>query len=120
MRADPDHRARKALDNLIAEFADDLQDDPAMQIKADAFRDRLLSHPDVREAMAQLWATVRRSIEEAVDDPGSDLRRRAVDAVQAFGQRLVADAELQRTARRLRRGRRRAPGRPATAARWSP
>ncbi len=96
MRADPDHRARKALDSLIAEFAADLQDDPAMQIKADAFRDRLLSHPDVRDAVAQLWATVRRSIEEAVDDPGSDLRRRAVDAVQAFGERLVTDAELQR------------------------
>lgn len=96
VRADSDHRARKALDNLIAEFAHDLQHDPAMQIKADAFRDRLLSHPDVREAMAQLWATVRRSIEEAVEDPGSDLRRRAVDAVQAFGQRLVADIELQR------------------------
>ncbi len=96
VRADPHHRARKALDNLITEFAADLQQDPAMQIKADAFRDRLLSHPDVRGALAQLWTTVRRSVEEAVEDPDSDLRRRTVDAVQAFGTRLVADTELQR------------------------
>lgn len=95
VRADPDHRARKALDSLLAEFADDLQNDPAMQLRADAFRDRLLAHPDVRGAVAQLWTTVRRSIEEAVDDPNSDLRRRAVDAVQAFGERLERDDDLQ-------------------------
>ncbi|MFZ0161682.1 MAG: DUF445 domain-containing protein [Kineosporiaceae bacterium] len=96
VRADPYHRARKALDNLLTEFAHDLQHDPAMQIKADAFRDRLRDHPDVRGAVAQLWTTVRASIEEAVDDPASDLRQRTVDAVQAFGTRLAADEALQR------------------------
>jgi len=96
IRADPYHRARKALDNLLTEFAHDLQHDPAMQIKADAFRDRLRDHPDVRGAVAQLWATVRASIEEAVDDPASDLRQRTVDAVLAFGTRLAADEALQR------------------------
>ncbi|MFN8079834.1 MAG: DUF445 domain-containing protein [Kineosporiaceae bacterium] len=95
VRADPHHRARKALDNLLAEFARDLQHDPAAQAKADAFRDRLLSHPDVRGAVEQLWTTVRRSLEEAVDDPGSDLRVRATDAVQTFGERLATDAALQ-------------------------
>jgi uncharacterized membrane-anchored protein YjiN (DUF445 family) len=96
VRGDPHHRARKALDNVLSELAHDLQHDPATQIKADAFRDRLLSHPDVRGAVAQLWTTVRRSIEEAVDDPNSDLRRRTVDALQAFGDRLVSDQALQR------------------------
>ncbi len=96
VRTDPHHRARKALDNLLAEFAGDLQRDPAVQAKADAFRDRLLSHPDVRGAVEQLWVTVRRSLEEAVEDPGSDLRRRAADAVQDFGRRLVDDEALQR------------------------
>ncbi|MBL8932768.1 MAG: DUF445 domain-containing protein [Kineosporiaceae bacterium] len=96
VRADPHHRARKALDSLLTEFAHDLQNDPEAQAKADAFRDRLLSHPDVRGAVEQLWTTVRRSLEEAVDDPGSDLRVRTTDAVQSFGERLVADQALQR------------------------
>lgn len=96
VRADPHHRARKALDNLLVEFAEDLQHDPATQVKADAFRDRLLSHPDVRGSVGQLWATVRRSIEDAVDDPDSDLRRRATDGIQAFGVRLAADDALRR------------------------
>jgi len=96
VRADPYHRARKALDNLLAEFAHDLQHDPATQLKADAFRERLLSHPEVRGGVEQLWATVRRSMEEAVEDPDSDLRRRATDAVQAFGERLVGDEALRR------------------------
>lgn len=95
VKADPDHRARKALDNLLVEFADDLQHDADMQLKADEFRDRLLSHPDVRGALAQLWTTVRHSIEDAVDDPNSDLRRRAVDAIQSLGHRLVDDPQLQ-------------------------
>ena len=59
VRADPHHRARKALDSLLVEFARDLQFDPPTQEKADAFRDRLLDHPDVRGALAQLWTTVR-------------------------------------------------------------
>ncbi len=95
VRADPHHRFRKALDDVIVEFAGDLQHDAGVQAKADAFRDRLLAHPDVRGALAQLWTTVRASIEDAVDDPDSDLRRRTVDAVQSFGQRLVTDADLQ-------------------------
>jgi uncharacterized membrane-anchored protein YjiN (DUF445 family) len=64
-------------------------------VKADAFRERILSHPEVRSGVERLWATVRHSMEEAVDDPGSDLRRRATDAVQAFGERLVQDGDLR-------------------------
>jgi len=66
-----------------------------MQARADAFRDRMLDHPDLREALGQLWKTARSSLEDAVDDPSSDLRVRTRDAIQAFGERLATDTELQ-------------------------
>jgi uncharacterized membrane-anchored protein YjiN (DUF445 family) len=95
VRADPDHRVRKALDDLLSGFGNDLQHDPETMARADAFRERMLEHPDVRGAVAQLWTTVRRVLEEAVDDPGSDLRLRTADGLVSLGRRLVDDVQLQ-------------------------
>jgi uncharacterized membrane-anchored protein YjiN (DUF445 family) len=38
---------------------------------------------------------VRRVVLEAVDDPDGELRRRATEAVRAFGERLGSEPELQ-------------------------
>jgi len=98
VRTDPDHRARKAIDDLLAGFAADLQNDPQTQARADAFRDRMLSHPDVRAGVGQLWTTIRRVLEEAVADPDSDLRLRTADGLVSLGRRLGEDVALQAVA----------------------
>jgi uncharacterized membrane-anchored protein YjiN (DUF445 family) len=65
--------------------------------RADAFRDNLLHHPDVRSAAESLWATVRKVLEEAIDDPGSELRIRTRSGLAGLGHRLATDVSLQTT-----------------------
>jgi uncharacterized membrane-anchored protein YjiN (DUF445 family) len=97
IRADRRHRARLALDDLLTQLAEDLQSDPGTMGRADAFRDGLMGHTDVRTAVETLWGTVRRVLEEAVDDPGSELRTRTLDGLLSFGRRLAHDEQLQST-----------------------
>ena len=94
-RDDPDHRVRKAIDGMLSQLAHDLQVDPQTMARADAFRDGLLDHPDVRSAVQALWKTVRAVLEEAIEDPSSELRVRTLDGLISLGQRLAKDEQLQ-------------------------
>ena len=95
VRADHGHRARRALDDLLARFADDLQHDEATMIRTEALKDRLLRHPELQNATLAVWSTLRRLLLEAVDDPDGELRRRIIDGVLDLGKRLAGDAALQ-------------------------
>jgi uncharacterized membrane-anchored protein YjiN (DUF445 family) len=95
VRDTPGHRVRKALDDLIARFAQDLQEDPATMERAEQWMRRLVQRPEVSEAVAAMWATARRALEEAIEDPASDLRRRAVSGLLELGERLLADDDLR-------------------------
>jgi len=94
VRDDPHHALRGSLDRFLVSYADDLQHDEATRRRADEARAALLAHPQVRQAMADAAASVRRVVLEAVDDPDGELRRRAADAVRGFGARLLAEPEL--------------------------
>jgi uncharacterized membrane-anchored protein YjiN (DUF445 family) len=93
--ADPDHRVRKAFDDLLARLADDLQEDPETQARAEALKDRFLTHPQTAEAVGALWSSVRRLLLEAAEDPHGELRRRAVRGLVDAGHRLATDPVLQ-------------------------
>jgi uncharacterized membrane-anchored protein YjiN (DUF445 family) len=97
VKADRGHRVRKALDGMLGQLAQDLQNDPETMARADAFRDGVLNHPDVRGAMESLWSTIRSALEEAMADPGSDLRMRTTDGLVGLGRRLAQDVRLQAT-----------------------
>ena len=97
VRASKRHRVRIALDEMLEQLADNLQSDPEAMQRADAFRDGVMNHPDVRSAVQALWATVRHVLEEAIDDPGSELRMRVLDGLVGFGRRLGQDTRLRQT-----------------------
>src|SRR5512144_2630357 len=97
IRAFKGHRVRVALDDLLDQLAENLQNDPETRRRAAAFRDGVMKHPDVRSAVQALWTTVRRVLEEAIDDPGSELRLRVLDGLVGFGRRLAHDERLQQT-----------------------
>jgi uncharacterized membrane-anchored protein YjiN (DUF445 family) len=63
--------------------------------RAENLKQQLLDHPDVRRAFGDLWTTVRTMIVDAVEDPDSELRRRATAALAEFGRRLVAEPDLR-------------------------
>lgn len=76
MRADPEHRARVALDQLLTKLAEDLHDNPEVQARAEALKERVLSHPQVGETVLSLWSSVRTSLLAALGDRDSSLWQR--------------------------------------------
>ncbi len=95
VQADPQHQMRQALDSLLSRFAEDLRNDPYTIHRVELLKERLLSHPDVREAVATMWSTARRLLLEAVDDEDGELRARVVVGLSDLGRRLAVDEALQ-------------------------
>ncbi|MEP9383739.1 DUF445 domain-containing protein [Nocardioides sp. KR10-350] len=95
IRDDPDHRARKAFDSLLRDLANDLVNDPPTQERAERLKLRLLDHPQVIETSIALWDALRRALTGSLEDPDGAVRKRALDEVQLFASRLIADEALQ-------------------------
>lgn len=94
VRRDPEHPTRRSFDNLLLRIAADLQNDPSVQGRFETLKTRLLTHPQLEDALVSLWASVRASLESALDDPGSGLRTRAIAGVEGLGESLGTDDAL--------------------------
>jgi len=94
IRDDPDHSARRALDDLLMQLAEDLQTDPDTIERAEALKRRLLSEPQVLIVAMSLWDTLRRAVVTALEDPESALRQRGVVALQDFASQVARDDAL--------------------------
>jgi uncharacterized membrane-anchored protein YjiN (DUF445 family) len=95
IRADPEHRARKALDSLLAQLARDLLTNPATQDRAERLKTRLLEHPQLLASGMAVFEAVKQALLEALADDDGLLRARASAALADFGTRLRTDARLQ-------------------------
>jgi uncharacterized membrane-anchored protein YjiN (DUF445 family) len=96
VRDRPNHPARKALDDLLAQFALDLQHDLDTMARAEALKVRVMTHPQMGASAVAVWDAVRNACLGALDDPDGQLRRRGVAALSEFGARLLDDPELRR------------------------
>ena len=94
VRDDPDHTARKGLDDLLLRIAGDLQADEQVRARFEALKTRLLTHPQIGHTVVSLWASVRASLESALDEEDSGLRERAIRGVQELGDALLTDAAI--------------------------
>ncbi|MBA2531377.1 MAG: DUF445 domain-containing protein [Nocardioidaceae bacterium] len=95
IRDDARHPARLALDQLLRDLARDLQNDSNTMARAERLKRRLLGTPQVATTVTSLWQAARRALVVALDDPTSAVRQRGVNALAAFGQRLLADEALR-------------------------
>jgi uncharacterized membrane-anchored protein YjiN (DUF445 family) len=95
IRADPDHRARKALDSLLEQLASDLLSTPRTQERAERLKTRLLEHPQFLASGMAVFDAMRQALREALADDDGPLRARATAEVVRFGERLANDAALQ-------------------------
>ncbi|WP_432559874.1 DUF445 domain-containing protein [Granulicoccus sp. GXG6511] len=91
IRENPDHDIRVALDDLLADLAQDLQEDDNIREKAEALKVRLLTHPSLGATVISLWASLRTSLLAAMEDESSSLWRRADGWLAEFAARLVED-----------------------------
>ncbi|MFT3834276.1 MAG: DUF445 domain-containing protein [Micropruina sp.] len=95
IRSDRDHPTRAALDDLLRQVADDLQHNPGVAERAEKLKNRLLGHPQTAETVARLWRTVQSSLDAALAAEASELKQRAVRAVQRLGESLQRDEALR-------------------------
>jgi uncharacterized membrane-anchored protein YjiN (DUF445 family) len=95
VHTEPDHPMRIAVDTFLLEFADDLRTDPKMIERAEAIKLQVLAHPEVQILVGSAWASAKKMLLGAAEDPSSELRRRVHDALIALGGRLTDDAELR-------------------------
>jgi uncharacterized membrane-anchored protein YjiN (DUF445 family) len=96
IRHDPRHRARLALDSMLADLAQDLLHDEATQQRAEQLKLRVLDHPQILVTATSLWKAFRAALLDALADRDGPLRARAREELSHFGRRLLEDADLRR------------------------
>ncbi|GAA4807405.1 DUF445 domain-containing protein [Nocardioides caeni] len=101
IRGDPGHRARAALDSMLAKLADGLLVNADTQARAERLKERLLEHPAVLSTAVSLWQALRRAMQASLDDPDGAVRRRLLVEVEAGSRRLRSDAALRERLDRL-------------------
>ena len=95
IRADPNHRARGALDSLLAQLAEDLLSNPDTQERAERLKTRLLEHPQFLASGMALFDALKRALLGALDDDHGPLRERATAELARFGERIGTDEALR-------------------------
>jgi uncharacterized membrane-anchored protein YjiN (DUF445 family) len=95
IRDDPHHHAREAMDSMLGQLARDLLTDAPTQERTEAFKRRLLDHPQVVATAVSLWKAMRSALLVSLRDRDGAVRQRLLTEVGAFSERLRADAELR-------------------------
>lgn len=91
----PDHEVRAKIDLRFRRLAADLRDSPEFAARAEEMKQELLSHPDVKVWIGNLWLHIKETLLDATGDPDSDLRERIHDAAVSAGQSLREDPALR-------------------------
>ena len=95
IRDNPQHQARVALDDLLADLADDLLHDEATMERAERLKVRILDHPQLMETVLSLWRAFRAALIHALKDPEGPLRTRVQSELEKFAQRVVSEKDLR-------------------------
>ena len=95
IRDNPEHQARIALDDLLADLADDLLHDEATIERAERLKVRILDHPQLMETVLSLWRAFRSALIAALTDPEGPLRTRIQSELEKFAQRVVSEQDLR-------------------------
>ena len=95
IRENPDHHARLALDDLLADLSEDLLHDQATMERAERLKRRVLDHPQLLTTIVSLWGAFRSALVGALADPEGPLRLRVQAELERFARRVVEERELR-------------------------
>ncbi|HZX01367.1 DUF445 domain-containing protein [Kribbella sp.] len=95
VRDSPTHPARRAVDRLLGQLADDLQHDPETMERFEAWKARMLTHPDMGNSLTAVWDAMRTALIDSINDPNSTLRIRGIKVLHDLGHRLQHDETLR-------------------------
>jgi uncharacterized membrane-anchored protein YjiN (DUF445 family) len=94
IRDSPRHLARRALDDWLAQLADNLQNNAVTQQRAEHLKQRILAQEKVIDTSIALWDALRRALIASLEDDEGLLRERAIQELHAMGRQLVEDDTL--------------------------
>lgn len=97
IRYEKDHPARQALDRQLVSLVARLRTDDVLRRKVATAVGNILEHPDVREVSATIGRELKRFVVTEMNDPSSAARSRVERALVEFGERILADPELERS-----------------------
>ena len=80
---------------MLGQLAHDLLNDPVTQARAEAFKDRLLEHPQVVTTAVSLWKAMRSALLGSIQERDGAVRQRLLVELNLFSQRLRDDAALR-------------------------
>lgn len=92
---DADHPLRKRVTEILAKFAEELKNAPAMHARISAMTEEVLSHPAVSEALDAAWAHVKTALRADLAKEDSQLRAWAVEGLRRVGEGLIDDATVR-------------------------
>lgn len=91
IRDTPRHLARRALDDWLAQLAENLQHNPVTQQRAEQLKQRVLAQEKVIDTSIALWDALRRALIASLEDDHGMLRQRAIQELHGIGRQLVED-----------------------------
>jgi uncharacterized membrane-anchored protein YjiN (DUF445 family) len=94
VRDDPEHPMRVAIDGYLVDLTDRLEHDPAMGDRVEEIKTEFLESPRLRSFAGQLWEALKRTLDESLSEPSSELRSAATSALIDLGVRLANDRTL--------------------------
>ncbi len=103
MADDPEHPLRLKINALLADLADDLQHDEAMQARVNGLKDELIANPAMQRWIDGLWQQGRGALLKAARDPDRAMAGRMGETLRQLGQTLQEDARLRETINRFAR-----------------
>jgi uncharacterized membrane-anchored protein YjiN (DUF445 family) len=94
LRDNPDDSARQQLDRALLRISEEMQHDPDMIERVERWKSDILQHPETQRVVSGIWPAARELVLQALDDPDSDLRQRALGYLTMTAGRLHDDPEF--------------------------
>jgi len=95
VRHDKEHELRKRFDWYVAEFLHRLKSDDALRRKVHRLRDEVLASEALERYLGGLWDELRAWLAADVDRSPASLHQRVTAMLEAIGDALRADRDLQ-------------------------
>jgi uncharacterized membrane-anchored protein YjiN (DUF445 family) len=96
MAVDPDHPLRAKAEEGLAALARDMQHDPEMRAKVEAWKNEIIANRAVTDWVEGLWENSRAGLLKAARDPEAALAGKFGEALRQLGETLQEDRRLNR------------------------
>ena len=103
MEGDPAHPVRIQIEHRLADFANDLQTDPALQAKVEAWKVRALENNSFTLWLDDLWQRFRKGIVDTAHAPDTAMAGQLGEVLQSMGTSLQEDERLKTAINRFTR-----------------